>query len=191
MRAITRGEKQTFTLEKKTTRAGWPRRLALVRATPRADDEVVGAQVWSFARTSLLWLALSRSLRSESLPLIIVDNSHNMHSTAFFPDRQLLSATSGSIWIPHLARCSEIFKEPNFQVVKRKSTCSLHKAIHLRNTHVFDWCYSYYSIRNSQQLCWKLICSSKCLVRALFCKNDCDCRVICAEKSWVLAQRPI
>jgi len=55
-------------------------------------------------------------------PLIIVENSPNMHNTGFFPDCYLLSVTDGSIWIPYLARYSEIFKKPNFEVVKWKST---------------------------------------------------------------------
>ena len=54
-------------------------------------------------------------------PLIIVDNSPNMHNTCFFPDCQLLSLTDGSIGSLFLARYSEIFKEPNFQVVKVNS----------------------------------------------------------------------
>jgi len=32
-----------------------------------------------------------------------------MHNTGFFPDCHLLSLTDGSIWIPYLARYSEIF----------------------------------------------------------------------------------
>jgi len=44
-----------------------------------------------------------------------------MHNTGFFPNCCLLSVTNGSIWIPYLARYSEIFKKPNFQVVKWKS----------------------------------------------------------------------
>jgi len=36
-----------------------------------------------------------------------------MHNTVFFPDCFLLSAIDGSIWIPYLARYSEIFKKPN------------------------------------------------------------------------------
>ena len=55
-------------------------------------------------------------------PLIIVDNSPNMHNTSFFADCFLLSVTDGSIWIPYLAIYSETFKRPNFQVVKWKST---------------------------------------------------------------------
>jgi len=43
----------------------------------------------------------------------------NLHNTGFFPDYNLLSVTDGSIWIPYLARHSEIFKKPNFQVVHR------------------------------------------------------------------------
>jgi len=45
-----------------------------------------------------------------------------MHDTGYFPDCYLLSVTDRSIWIPYLARYSEIFKKPNFQVVKWKST---------------------------------------------------------------------
>jgi len=45
-----------------------------------------------------------------------------MHNTGFFPDCYPLSVTDGSIWIPYLARYSEILKKPNFQVVKWKST---------------------------------------------------------------------
>ena len=45
-----------------------------------------------------------------------------MHNTGFFPDCCLLSVTDGCIWIPYLARYYEIFKKPNFQVVKCKST---------------------------------------------------------------------
>jgi len=59
---------------------------------------------------------------ARSLPLIIVDNSPNMHNTCYFPDCYLLSVTHGSIRILYLARYWEIFKKPNFQVVKWKST---------------------------------------------------------------------
>jgi len=45
-----------------------------------------------------------------------MDNSPNMHNTGFFP------VCDGSIWILYLARYSKIFKKPNFQVVKWKST---------------------------------------------------------------------
>jgi len=55
-------------------------------------------------------------------PLIIVDNSFNMQNTGFFSDSYLLSVTNGSIWIPYLATYSKIFKKPNFQVIKWKST---------------------------------------------------------------------
>jgi len=50
------------------------------------------------------------------------DDSPNMHNASFFLDCYLLLVTDGSIWIPYLARYSEIFKKPNFQVVKWKST---------------------------------------------------------------------
>jgi len=46
-----------------------------------------------------------------------VDNSSNKHHTGFFPDCHLLSLIDGSIWIPYLARYSEIFgdiQEPQF-----------------------------------------------------------------------------
>ena len=66
-------------------------------------------------------------LSDHSPPLIIVDNSPNMHNTGLFPDCQLLSLTHGSIWIPYLARYSEIFKKLNFQVVK------LEVHVHLKN----------------------------------------------------------
>jgi len=59
---------------------------------------------------------------ARSLPLMIVDNSLNMHTTGFFPDGYLLSVTDGSIWIPHLDRFLEILMKPNFQVVKWEST---------------------------------------------------------------------
>jgi len=36
--------------KKKPARAGWPRRLALVRATSRAEVDVIGAQLCSYAR---------------------------------------------------------------------------------------------------------------------------------------------
>jgi len=50
-----------------------------------------------------------------------------MHNIGFFPDCHLLSVTDGSIWIPSLARYSEIFEKPNFQVVKME----FH--VHLKN----------------------------------------------------------
>jgi len=106
--------------KKKPARPGWPRRLALVRATPRAEVDVISAQLCSCTRAIFPWLALFWSARS--LPLIIVDNSPNMHNTGFFPDCYILSVTDGSLWIPFLARYSEIFKKPNFQVIKWKST---------------------------------------------------------------------
>ena len=43
----------------------------------------------------------------------------NLHNTGFFPDYYLLSVTDESIWIPYLARYSEIFKKPNLQLVNR------------------------------------------------------------------------
>jgi len=49
---------------------------------------------------------------------MIVDNSPNVHNTGFFLDCHLLSVTDGSICIPYLARYLEIFREPDFQVVK-------------------------------------------------------------------------
>jgi len=59
-----------------------------------------------------------------SLHLIIVDNSPNMHNTGFFPDYYyLLSVTNGSIWIPYLARYSEIFKKTLKK--KRLNSCGL------------------------------------------------------------------
>jgi len=106
--------------KKKPARAGWPRRLALVRGTSRAEVDVIGAQLCSCTRAIFSSITLSWS--DCSLPLIIVDNSPNLHNTGFFPDCFLLSVTNGSIWIPYLARYSEIFKKPNFQVVKWKST---------------------------------------------------------------------
>jgi len=45
-----------------------------------------------------------------------------MHNTGSFPDCCLLSVTDGCIWIPYLARYLEIFKKPNFKVVKSKPT---------------------------------------------------------------------
>jgi len=100
---------------------GRPRLLALVRATPRAEVDVVGAQLCSFAASAILpWLAFSCS--DGSLSLLSVDNSPNMHNTGFFPDCLLLSVTNGSIWKLYLARYSETFKQPNFQVVKWKFT---------------------------------------------------------------------
>jgi len=82
-------------LGKKPARAGWPRRLALVRATPRAQVDVIGAQLCSCTRLIFAWLTLSWS--DCSSPLIIVDNSPSMHNTGFFPDCQLLSVTDGFI----------------------------------------------------------------------------------------------
>jgi len=108
------------TKKKKENPAGWPRRLSLIRATSRAEVDVIGAQLYSCARAIFPSQTLSWSTRS--LPLIIVDNCPHMHNTGFFPNCSLLSATNGSIWIPYLARYSEIFKKPNLQVVKWKST---------------------------------------------------------------------
>ena len=105
---------------KKTPWAGWPRCFALVWATLRAEVDVMGAQLCSCTRAIFSWVTLSWS--DGSLPLIIVGNSPNMHNTGFFPDCHLLSLTDGSIWIPYLARYSEIFKKSDFQVVKWKST---------------------------------------------------------------------
>jgi len=51
-----------------------------------------------------------------------------MHDTGYFPDCYLLSVTDRSIWIPYLARYSEIFKKTNFEEVKWKS-----KSVHLKN----------------------------------------------------------
>jgi len=82
--------------------------------------DIISAQLCSCAREIFAWVALFWS--ALSLLLIIVDNSPNMHNTGFFPDCYLFSVTNGSIWIPHLARHLEIFKKPNFQVVKFKST---------------------------------------------------------------------
>ena len=92
----------------------------LVRATPRAEVDVFGVHRWWIAWAIFPSRALFWSARS--LPKIIVDNSPNMHNTGFFPDCYLLSLTDGSILIPYLARYSKIFKKPNFQAIKRKST---------------------------------------------------------------------
>jgi len=113
--------------KKHLARTGWQRRLrvVLVRATQRAEVDVIGAQLCSFARAIFSCVTLSWS--HCSLPLIIVDNSPNMYNTCFFPDCLLLSVTDGSIWIPYFARArlgysDMIFKKPNFEVVKWKST---------------------------------------------------------------------
>ena len=54
--------------QKKPARVGWPRRLALARATPRAEVDVIGAQLCSCARAMFPWLTLCWS--DCSLPLI-------------------------------------------------------------------------------------------------------------------------
>ena len=101
--------------KKNPARAGWPRRLALVRLTLRAEVDVIGVQQFLIAWAIFPSKAPFRS--SCSLPLIIVDNSPHMHNTGFFPDCCLLSVTNGSSSTPYLARYSEIFKKPNFQAV--------------------------------------------------------------------------
>jgi len=106
--------------EKKPAQAGWPRHLALVRTTSRAEVDVISAQLCSCNRAIFPSLALSWLDRS--VTLIIVDASPNLHNTGFFPDCYLLWVTDGSIRMPYLARYSEIFKKLNFQVVKSKST---------------------------------------------------------------------
>jgi len=106
--------------QKNPARAGWPRLLALVRATWRTEVDVIGAQLCSCART--LFTSVTLSWSDFSLPLIFVDNSPNLHNTGLFPDCYLLSITDKSIWIPYFARYSDIFRKPNFQVVKWKST---------------------------------------------------------------------
>jgi len=110
---------------KKKDRAARPRRLALVRATPCAKVDVISAQLCSCTRAIFPWVVLFWSARS--LPLMIVDNSPNMHNTGFFPDCWLLSVTNGSIWIPYLARYSEIFKETQF------SGSKMEVQVHLKN----------------------------------------------------------
>jgi len=106
--------------EKNKDQDGWPRRLVLVRATPRAEVDIISAQLGSCARAIFPCLTLFWSARS--LPLMIVDNSPNMHTTGLFPDGYLLSVTDGSIWIPYLARYLQTLMKPNFQVVKWEST---------------------------------------------------------------------
>ena len=44
-----------------TARAGWLKHLALVRATPRAEFDVIGAHVCSLARAVCVCLALRLS----------------------------------------------------------------------------------------------------------------------------------
>jgi len=66
-------------------------------------------------------------LTARSPPLIILDNSPHMHNTGFFSDCCLLSVTDGSIWIPYLARYSEMFKKPNCKGSKMEVN------VHLKN----------------------------------------------------------
>ena len=103
------------------TRPGW------IVETPRADtgDYVCRSRRYQClivltCQCNLFMVAPSWSQCSR--PLIFVDNSPNMHNTCFFPDCLLLSVAYGSIWISYLARYSEIFKKPNLEVVKWRST---------------------------------------------------------------------
>jgi len=105
--SVTRGGRQTEKSKKNAARAGWPRRFALIQATSRAEVDVISAKLCSCDRAIFSWRTLSWSDRSFNLT--IVDNSPNMHNTCFF------------VWIPYLARYSEIFRKPNFQVVIWKS----------------------------------------------------------------------
>jgi len=111
--------------KKNTARAGLPRRLALVRATSRAEVDVIGAQLCSCSMAIFPWLALFWSARSH--PLTIVDNSPNMHNTDFFPDCRLLSV---SRWV-HLDTVSrQIFgdiRETQFSCSKNGSRRSSEK----------------------------------------------------------------
>jgi len=112
----------TLFFQKKTG----PGRMA---ETPHAGTGDSACRSWRYRCSTMLNWQGSFSMTGTflirlSLLEIIVDsdNSSNIHNTGFFPDCQLLSVTDGSICIPYLARYSEIFKEPNFQVVKWKST---------------------------------------------------------------------
>jgi len=104
---------------------GWDTSRWYGRLRVHWEVDVISAQFCSCARAIFSRVILSWSDRS--IPLIIVDDSPNMHNTGSVPDCCLLSVTNGSICIPYLtrpylARYSEIFKKPNFQVIKWKST---------------------------------------------------------------------
>jgi len=51
-----------------------------------------------------------------------VDNCPHIHNAGFFPDCCFLTVIYGCIWIPYVARYSEIFKKSNFQVLRWKSS---------------------------------------------------------------------
>jgi len=109
--------------------------------TPRAGTGDFACRIWLYRCSMMLnrlgnlaWVALFWSARS--LPLIIVDNCPNMHNTDFFPICYFLSVTDGSIWIPYLARYSEIFKKPNFQVEVRGKRSPGATARHRSRTRV-------------------------------------------------------
>jgi len=95
--------------------------------TPRAGTGDIACRSWRY-RCSIVLMRQGNLFMSNIFlircvpPLVIVDNSPNMHNTGFFPDCHLFSLTDGSIWILYLARYSKIFKKPNCQVVKWKST---------------------------------------------------------------------
>jgi len=56
---VRRGMGGGFKKSKKNpARAGWPRLLALVRATPSAEVDLISAQLCSYARAIFLCLAL-------------------------------------------------------------------------------------------------------------------------------------
>jgi len=92
----------------------WISATCTIQASFQIVEKLCSCAREIFPRFALFWSA-------RSLFLIIMDNSPNMHNTGFFSNSYLLSITYGSIWIQYPARYLEIFKKPNFQVVKYKS----------------------------------------------------------------------
>jgi len=91
---VTRGGRRT----QKNYKKPGPGRMAettrpLIRATSRAEVDVIGAQLCSCARAIFPWKTLSWSARS--FPLIIVDNCPHIHNTASF---QIVDYFHGSIY---------------------------------------------------------------------------------------------
>jgi len=67
-----------------------------------------------------------------------------MHNTGYFPECYPFSVTNGSMWIPYLAKYSEIFNKPNFQVL-------LFKFFWVR---ISEFCYLFYCCLKVFFGCW-------------------------------------
>ena len=122
-----RGGRQT----QKNFKKPGPGRMA---DTPRAGTGDFACRSWRYrcsivlmARAIFSWVTISWSDRP--LPLIIVDNSHNMQNTGFFPDYHLLSVTDRSMWLPY---SDEHFEFISSLIISGTATGGVERALNWR-----------------------------------------------------------